>query len=325
MIGPTAAAPARYAPASSGHATAGDGSARDFGRFGMIGRVVGSVLVVLGCVVLASCGYDLAAPEPPTVLPTTAPASPDPGPEGVPLERAAAAFFGPTLTVRDRGSFGLADRAYVLPSDDPRFREILRVLFPAGSASRKASREDGTPEGGAQLYLPFADGPADAVRLTYHVRFPDGFAFVKGGKLPGLFGGTRTSGGRIPDGSDGLSTRYMWRRAGAGEVYAYLPTSHDHGTSLGRGAWTYPTGRWIRLEQDVRLNTPGKADGSITVRLDGRQVFRADALTFRTTGDLRIDGVFFSTFFGGDDASWSSPSDQHIDFAGFETAPVGGS
>ncbi|WP_181449171.1 polysaccharide lyase [Nonomuraea aridisoli] len=44
------------------------------------------------------------------------------------------------------------------------------------------------------------------------------------------------NGGRIPDGTNGLSTRFMWRANGAGEVYAYLPTSREHGTSLGRGA-----------------------------------------------------------------------------------------
>jgi hypothetical protein len=38
---------------------------------------------------------------------------------------------------------------------------------------------------------------------------------------------------------------------------------------------------------------------------------------FRTVGSLRIDGLFFSTFFGGGDSSWASPVDQHADFAGF--------
>ncbi|MFI7613806.1 polysaccharide lyase [Nonomuraea terrae] len=241
-----------------------------------------------------------------------------PSPEGVPLAHGAAGFFGDALTPSDHGAFGLADRAWVIPSDDPRFSSVLRVLFPAGSASRTSSRADGTPEGGAQLYLLLDDGPVESVRLSYHVRFPAGFAFVKGGKLPGMFGGTEMNGGRIPDGTDGLSTRFMWRRNGAGEVYAYLPTSQEHGTSLGRGSWTFPVGRWARLEHELRLNTPGRADGSITVWLDGRKVLSQADLVFRSTAELKIDGVFFSTFFGGDDASWSSPADQHVGFAGFE-------
>ncbi|WP_181449170.1 hypothetical protein [Nonomuraea aridisoli] len=42
------------------------------------------------------------------------------------------------------------------------------MLFPAGSASRTSSRADGTPEGGAQLYLLLKDGPVESVRLAYH-------------------------------------------------------------------------------------------------------------------------------------------------------------
>jgi hypothetical protein len=290
---------------------------------GMTGRAAVVALTASALLLLAACGGNAGdAFAPPIVLPGTAEATPARAPDGIPLQQAAPDFFGASLTPRERGSFGLADRAHVLPSDDPRFARILRVRFPAGSASQKSSHEDGTPEGGAQVYLLFADGPGDAVRFSYHVRFPADFAFVKGGKLPGLFGGSKTGGGKIPDGSDGMSTRYMWRAAGIGEVYAYLPTSHDHGTSLGRGAWTFPTGRWTHIEQEVRLNTPGSPDGSITVRLDGRQVLHQDALTFRTTPDLHIDGVFFSTFFGGDDATWATPADQHIDFAAFRVTPL---
>jgi hypothetical protein len=123
-----------------------------------------------------------------------------------------------------------------------------------------------------------------------------------------------TSGRQIPDGTDGFSTRFMWRAGGAAEVYSYLPSSVEHGTSLGRGAWTWPTGRWVRVEQHVRLNTPGVADGVLDVTVNGRSVLRERGLTYRTVPTLRIDGVFFSTFFGGGDASWATPVDQYADF-----------
>jgi hypothetical protein len=60
----------------------------------------------------------------------------------------------------------------------------------------------------------------------------------------------------------------------------------------------------------------------VTVWQDGRQVFESTGLEFRTTGDLRIEGLFFSTFFGGSDTSWASPVDQYADFAGFALSPV---
>ncbi|MFD7710714.1 polysaccharide lyase [Streptomyces sp. NPDC059785] len=231
---------------------------------------------------------------------------------------AVVRFFGSRLDARRAGSFGLS-RAELRSGTGPerRLGPVLRVRYPARSASPTVARTYDRPEGGTQLYLPLATGPVDRLHLRYYVRFPEGFDFVKGGKLPGLYGGTNTSGGHVPDGSNGLSTRYMWRSGGRGEVYAYLPASVVHGTSLGRGSWSWPVGRWACVEQGVRLNRPGRADGSVTVYLDGRQVLRRDRLTFRTTRELRIEGVFFSTFFGGGDPSWATPRAQYADFAAF--------
>ncbi|MEU3342071.1 polysaccharide lyase [Streptomyces sp. NPDC002144] len=229
---------------------------------------------------------------------------------------ALARFFGSGLTVRSGGSFGL-DRAELLPDSDPVLGRLLRVRYPARSASPSVARQYGRPQGGAQVYLELRTGPVDSLHLRYYVRFPNDFDFVKGGKLPGLYGGTVTSGRRIPDGEDGLSTRYMWRAHGAAEVYAYLPTSVAHGTSLGRGSWDWPLGSWVCVEQAVRLNRPGRLDGNVTVHVDGREVLSQNGLEFRTSDRLGIDGVLFSTFFGGSDPSWATPRAQHADFAAF--------
>ncbi len=229
------------------------------------------------------------------------------------------AFFGTDLARQNFGSFGFTD-ATVLPVADSRFRTMLQVRYPADSASQRAAATSDTPHGGTQLYLAWQSGPADEAYLRYFVRFPAGFEFVKGGKLPGLYGDRVTSGRHIPDGTNGFSTRYMWRTAGAGEVYAYLPTSVAHGTSLGRGSWVWPTGVWTEVQQHVRLNTPGRADGLVQVWLNGVLVLDETGLLFRTTPTLRIDGLFFSTFFGGGDASWATPREQSVDFAGFALA-----
>ncbi|MFI6408412.1 polysaccharide lyase [Streptomyces sp. NPDC050548] len=247
---------------------------------------------------------------------TPSPSGPHPG-TGLSDDKAGVErFFGPAVRPGNSGSFGLA-RAVFLPRRDSELGQVVRVRYPALSASPTVSRDYHRPAGGAQLYLPLKSGPADALHLRYYVRFPRGFDFVRGGKLPGLYGGTVTSGRRIPDGDNGLSTRYMWRTDGAAEVYAYLPTSVEHGTSLGRGSWHWPTGRWVCVEQAVRLNTPGRSDGTIDVSLDDRRVLHAGGLEFRTTDRLGIDGVFFSTFFGGSDPSWATPRAQYADFAGF--------
>jgi len=180
---------------------------------------------------------------------------------------------------------------------------------------------DGGKAGGAQSYLRLPRS-ADAMTLTYSVRFQPGFRFVKGGKLPGLFGGDAGSGGHHE--SAGFSTRFMWRAGGAGEIYAYFPNAKGYGASLGRGRWKFTPGRWTRIAQRVVLNTPGRNNGTITVWVNGRQVFSQGGLTYRNKGNVRIDGLFFSTFFGGGDKSWVSPTNQHADFAGFSFAPARG-
>jgi hypothetical protein len=228
-------------------------------------------------------------------------------------------FFGNTLTWIDHGSFGL-DRAKLVADRGAPAGRLLRVTYPAGSASPTVAR-DGAKSGGAQSYLRLPRS-ADAMTLTYSVRFQPGFKFVKGGKLPGLFGGDAGSGGHHE--AAGFSTRFMWRAGGAGEVYAYFPDAKGDGASLGRGRWKFTPGRWVRIAQRVVLNSPGRNNGTVTVWVNGRQVFTQGGLTYRTKGDVHIDGLFFSTFFGGGDKSWVSPTNQHVDFAGFGFVPLRG-
>ncbi len=225
-------------------------------------------------------------------------------------------LLGSDYTLKSGGSFG-GQWSAVKASDTSSFARQYEVVYPAGSASQTVLDSGTGTDGGAQSYWRLASGAVDEAYLRYYVYFPAGFNFVKGGKLPGLYGGTHTSGGDIPDGTNGLSTRYMWRAGGAGEVYAYLPSSISHGTSLGRGSWTFPTGTWTCMTQHVKLNNPGQADGSVDVSVNGTPVFKQGALVYRTVPTLKIDGLFFSTFFGGGDATWATPTDQYARFGGF--------
>ncbi|HWZ91819.1 MAG TPA: hypothetical protein VNW92_23310 [Polyangiaceae bacterium] len=218
------------------------------------------------------------------------------------------------------GRFGL-DNLSIQEEPGSRFSRFLRAEYPKGSSSPRGSRAAGVKEGGGQFYGTLVSGPVDHLFLRYYVRFQPDFDFVKGGKLPGFYGGTQVSGGRIPDGTNGFSTRFMWRSAGQGEVYAYLPSSDTFGTSLGRGDFSFTAGKWQCLEQEVNLNTPGAADGVVRAWLDGKPVYQNEHLVYRTVTSLRIEGILFSTFFGGGDSSWAPNRDLHADFAHFATGP----
>ncbi len=187
----------------------------------------------------------------------------------------------------------------------------LQVSYPAGSSAPSS----GVP-GGAQASLPLASGPVDNATLTYKVRFPSGFQFVKGGKMPGLCGGACYTGGT--NGQAGWSARFMWRTGGAAESYVYSATTSGYGDSLGRGDWYWtPDSAWHTVSQHVHMNTPGVADGTIDVSIDGVPVSHQVGITFRVDGSVHIDSLMFSTFYGGHDSSWAPTADQHLDFAEF--------
>ncbi len=224
-------------------------------------------------------------------------------------------------SVRKKGKWGLENISLVKDSSD-KFGQVLRVRYPAGSASPSVSRKNNVSIGGAQFFADLGMSPTNTLRLSYYLRFSENFDFVKGGKLPGLFGGTEVSGGENPDGTNGFSTRFMWRKNGDGELYAYLPSSKKYGTSIGRGNWQFVPGKWHHLEQEVKLNQPGSNNGRVTVWLDGKKVLDEREITFRTTDALKIEGIFFSTFFGGGDTSWATPKDVEVDFAKFSINEV---
>jgi hypothetical protein len=288
-------------------------------------RAVRALPCLVAAFLIAACsggwisGEGRAAPSTPRpTAGSSAPAGSSP-PVSPPGAAALASFFGPDVRPREDGSFGRDRVALIGTGDSAPAREALRVFYPHGSSSPAANRRYGSPDGGMQLYLPMTGGAADEAHLRYWVRFPDGFHFAKGGKLPGFWGGTAVSGGDMPDGTDGFSTRLMWRSGGAGEVYLYADDLS--GVSLGRGSWSWPRGRWLCVEERVTLNAPTQADGSVTVWLDGRTVFRQGGIRFRTVPDLQIEGIFFSTFYGGDDPTWGPPSDEYADFAAFAVGP----
>lgn len=190
-------------------------------------------------------------------------------------------------------------------------KAALRVHYPAGSSSPSDE-----PLGGAGFYSdPSSLQEADRACLSYQVRFPAGFDFVKGGKLPGLYGSEAPSGGESVDGENGFSMRLMWREEGKGELYPYVVGFE--GKSVGRGFWRYPVGVWVTIEQEIVLNDPKRENGVARIWVDGRPVLEQQNIIFRTTPEVTIDGLMFSTFFGGTGEGWRTPRDQYVDFADF--------
>ncbi|KAI9570784.1 hypothetical protein HD554DRAFT_2018015 [Boletus coccyginus] len=206
---------------------------------------------------------------------------------------------------------------------------FLQLLYPAHSVNPGSK-----PEGGADFYAtPLNLAGARNVTLAYSVFFPADFDWVKGGKLPGLFGGhTGCSGGASA--RDCFSTRLMWRPRGDGELYLYAPKDKQsealcadlgsvcdatYGFSIGRGAFNFTAGDWTHLEQNVVLNTPGQNDGVFTLFVDGRPMINRTDVFYRDVAQQakKSGSTPKATFFGGHGKGYATPKQQYTWFKDF--------
>ncbi|KAF8479376.1 hypothetical protein JB92DRAFT_2800784 [Gautieria morchelliformis] len=217
---------------------------------------------------------------------------------------------------------------------------------------RKGSyKPSGEIKGGFGFYL---KGPSDwgwetelkdasEVVFGYAVRFQQEFNFMKGGKLPGVFGGDGVqafgcTGGRKKDRCSCFDLRLMWRSNGQGELYAYLPITDsntrrlltipgssqnpDYGISVGRGSFSFNAGTWTTVAERVKLNDLGQQNGEVEVWVDGKSVIRATGLVLRTSQSSVIQGLHFQTFFGGSTPDWASPVEQRAWFTNVSGALI---
>ncbi|KAL7277514.1 hypothetical protein ACG7TL_008435 [Trametes sanguinea] len=238
-----------------------------------------------------------------------------------------------------------------IPVNDDESQLAWEAVFPSGSIN---PGNKSAPPGGFGFYLrgpaAFAQALQDSsvnqeVVMGYDVLFQEDFHFQKGGKLPGIYGGVGQSaygctGGRQHDRCKCFNLRLMWRDSGVGELYAYVPQDArnserlkeipprsiqhpDYGFSVGRGAWQFEPGRWIRVMERVKLNDVGQENGrEIEVFIDGKSVILASGLVLRTEEgrEAHVQGLHFQTFFGGHTPDWASPKEQRAWFANISGA-----
>lgn len=182
----------------------------------------------------------------------------------------------------------------------------LRVVLPKGKNMgldmRYALAQRGQPE------------PED-IYFRYYLRFADDWNPDKdGGKLPGI-AGTYGRGGwgmRRSDGYNGWSARGSFaQRPGNVPSMAQLTAIGSYAYHMGSDAsgdvWPWSEGpsgllqnnRWYAVEQYVKLNTPGVADGIFRAWIDGRQVIDKRDIQYRATPDLKIEEVWMNVYHGG--------------------------
>lgn len=250
----------------------------------------------------------------------------------------SASTNGQSLAVTPLQHISLAEAVKATKGETPSFSNA-----PDGSWALAANYKAGGVgyDAGWSYY---ANGPVDIssareVELTYKVFFANGFTWVKGGKLPGMYGGvgsaTGCSGGDQASRDVCFSARVMWREKGAAELYTYLPLSNvnteacrasgsksvcdnqTYGLSFGRGNSSFKSGSWVTVKERTRLNDVGKANGYIHLTVDGNTAIKADNVEIRKRNDAKFEGVMMSSFFGGASASYAPSSSQQAWFKDF--------
>ncbi len=159
----------------------------------------------------------------------------------------------------------------------------------------------------------------EEVYFRYYLRLADDWTPARGGKLPG-FGGTYGRagwGGRPVDGTDGWSARGQFGGRKEGRTPIGFYCYHMDMTGVYGSGWKWDreghgllqNNRWYCIEQYVKLNTPGQADGILRGWVDRRVAFEKTDIRFRSTDALKVENVWINVYLGG---KWSAQSDHHL-------------
>lgn len=226
------------------------------------------------------------------------------------LERA-----GVVLTAADLQSglggrdAGVLDNVAIARAKDGPAPVALSVSLPKGSASPRLT---GEVKGGMSFpWEPRAARSKTAACLSYQVLLPADFEFGRGGTLPGLRG---AEAAEQPE--DGFVAPMVWRSRGRGGTTMRLTHGGEtRSWPAEREAFTFPRGRWVKLEQEIVLNTPKKADGTLRVWVDGSLVIERSDIVYRTKPEVAMSGVAADVFFSEDGGA---PKDTVVRLSPFE-------
>lgn len=144
---------------------------------------------------------------------------------------------------------------------------------------------------------------AVSVCLTYNVFVPENFEFGSGGSLPGLIGG-RMRDREQEKVADQFSTRFHWMGDGRLEIRSFNAGARD-GYSYSISMDPLHRGQWVRLEQEVVLNTPGESDGILRVWINGELKLEDTEVPLRALEETGFHGVSADIHYSDADLRWA--------------------
>ncbi|GAA4115003.1 hypothetical protein GCM10022393_14910 [Aquimarina addita] len=166
----------------------------------------------------------------------------------------------------------------------------------------------------------------DELYFSYWIYIPADFEFRAGGKLPGLSYQTEDRN---------MSLRLMWRNDGLVEYYVHYNTEPSWDGWHASINWSltdpyeepngqpqsdqvkFKKGQWNHVEMYNKLNTPGQDDGIMRAWLDGElaiDITNNEDYRQADEGDIHLNGIYLSTFFGGSDETFQPTKDVYLYF-----------
>jgi hypothetical protein len=190
----------------------------------------------------------------------------------------------------------------------------MGVKIAADTVEQRSGR--GTPGGVSFPWAPSTIEQPQAACLSYNVFLPADFDFGTGGTLPGLFG--TTTNGQFGD-KPNFQTQLSWLSGGAPRFYMRTMSETDN-RSVAFKTWesALPRGRWVRVDQEIVMNTPKQADGVARLWFDGKLEIEVKSVDVRDNTQLAIAGVASEVYFGGSDTNGKAAKDSQIWLSPFE-------
>lgn len=207
------------------------------------------------------------------------------------------------------GNIGDGNQKIAIQPSNSRYKR-LRVQFKKGEF------------GGKQLTGVHGKlAPNNKYTLKYSVRFLNDFDFSKGGKLPGIGGGSVPAGGNQRP--DGMSARIMWlrnrgpsRRAEIRDSFVayhyYLGRYRDYKNgddpklAAGETTWLQDIdrNRWYNLGIQVKLNK-GDGIGRLTIKINGKIRYNSEHRYLTGRQNWKMNRLMHVFFYGGGSPVWA--------------------
>jgi hypothetical protein len=189
----------------------------------------------------------------------------------------------------------------------------MGVKLAAGTVEQRSGR--GIAGGISFPWAPSTIEQPQAACLSYNIFLPADFEFSTGGTLPGFFG--TTINGQFGD-KPTFQTQLLWQRAGVPQFQLKSLSDSDNRTTAFK-TWetAFPRGRWVRVDQELILNTPKQSDGVARLWFDGKLESEIKAVEVRDGPELAISGVASDIYFGGTNTG-EAPKDAVVWVTPFE-------